>query len=140
MKQVFKIPFRLPSLNEVNDANRRNRYAGAKMKNGTDAAIVQIIKTAKLIPVRRPCIVHMLFMEPNRRRDVDNVESARKFILDALVKSGILLGDAPKYVVGAPAYTLYTQGDPYVAVTIVAHDSVDYLRQLLRRSSEVITE
>lgn len=140
MKQCFVIPFKLPSLNKVNGTNRANRYAGARQKKGTDAAIVQIIKTAKLNPVRRPCIVHMLFMESDLRRDVDNVESAKKFVLDALVKSEILLGDAPKYVVGAPAYTLYTQGDPYVAVTIVDHDSVDYLRQLLRRSSEVITE
>ena len=49
----------------------------------------------QLMPVQQPCIVHMVFEEANRKRDVDNVESAKKFILDALVRSKILTATVP---------------------------------------------
>jgi Holliday junction resolvase RusA-like endonuclease len=39
-----------------------------------------------------------LWIEENRRRDLDNVSGSRKFILDALVKAGVLPDDSPKYV------------------------------------------
>lgn len=36
----------------------------------------------------------------NRKRDIDNVSSAKKYILDALQRAKILKNDSPKYVVG----------------------------------------
>ena len=96
------------------------------------------IKAAKLLPVTPPCIVHMLFIEPNRRRDADNVESAKKFILDALVKSGVLLNDNPRWVLGSPSFTRYGDG-ACVRVTIIEDADEDYLRKKLRTASESIT-
>lgn len=139
MNQCFEIPFRLPSMNEIIAANRKNPHVGAKLKAETDSAIMLIVKAAHLKPVALPCIVHMLFLEPNRRRDVDNVESAKKFILDALVKSGILQGDSPKYVVGDPSYTRYGLGGACTRVTIIEHEDEDYLREKLQNASEEIT-
>lgn len=139
MNQYLEIPFRLPSLNEVIGANRKNPYAGAKLKRDTEEQLMWLIKSAKLMPVTQPCIVHMLFIEPNRRRDADNVESAKKFILDALVKSGVLLNDNPRWVVGAPSFTRYGEG-ACVRVTIIEDAREDYLRQKLRAASETITE
>lgn len=139
MNQYFEIPFRLPGLNEVIAANRRNPHAGAKLKHDTDDSIMRVICAARLKPVHLPCIVHMFFLEPNRRRDVDNIESAKKFILDALVKSGILQGDSPKYVIGAPSYTRYCKGGAEVRVTIIENEDEDYLRRKLSTSSEAIT-
>lgn len=107
--QQFTIPFRLPSLNDYINANRRNRYAGAKLKKDTERDIGWAIKAANLRPVNEPCKVKMTFVEPNRRRDVDNVESSKKYVLDALVKMGILHNDSPKYVTAAPSYTEYGQ-------------------------------
>lgn len=140
MNQYLEIPFRLPSLNEVNAANRGSRYLGAQLKRETDAALSLIIKAAHMKPVQLPCIVHMLFEEQNKRRDVDNVESAKKFILDALVKSGILQNDTPKYVIGSPSFTRYVDGGARVLVTIIEDEDEDRLRHKLRTASEVITE
>lgn len=140
MNQYLTIPFRLPGLNEVNAENRANPYAGARLKRQTDAQLVRIIQLSKLVPVRLPCIVHMTFEEPNRRRDADNVESAKKFILDALVKSCILRGDSPRYVVGSPSFTRYVQGGARVLVTIIEDENEDRLRQRLHCASEAITE
>lgn len=139
MNQYLEIPFRLPGLNEVNAANRSNRYAGAKLKRETDAALELIIKAAHMLPVTEPCIVHMLFVEPNRRRDVDNVESAKKFILDALVRTGVLLNDNPKHVIGCPSFTVYDD-HACVRVTIIEDEREDWLRKKLRSATETIAE
>lgn len=116
--QQFVIPFRLPGLNEVIDRNRRNRYAGARLKRETQQRVMWCIIAAKLKPMDKPCVVRMRFCEPNRRRDVDNVESAKKFILDALVKTGVLRGDSPKWVRAAPSFTDYSKNGAAVIVEI----------------------
>lgn len=139
-QQRMVIPLRLPGLNDVIAKNRNNRYAGAVLKKQVDADISAQIRAARLRPVCDPCIVHMVFDEPNRRRDVDNVESAKKFVLDALVKSGILIGDSPRHVIGAPAFTRYTQGGAQVTVTIIEDNDVAKLRRRLQTASAVITE
>lgn len=96
--QEFTIHFRLPSLNEVILANRTNRYAGAKLKKDIETKIMWEIKFAKLKKVDKPCIICFTWNEENKRRDVDNIQSSQKFVLDALVKSGVLENDTQKYV------------------------------------------
>lgn len=140
MNQLLTIPFRLPGLNEITEANRRNKYAGAKLKRDTEEQIIGCIKRTGLQPIEYPCIVHMTFEEPNKRRDTDNVESAKKMILDALVRSGILKGDSPRYVVGSPSWTRYGEGAARVLVTIVEDEKEDFLRRRLKRASDLLTE
>lgn len=139
MNQSFEIPFRLPGLNEVIETNRRNHYAGAKLKRETDEKIQWVIRAAGLKPVDFPCIVHMTFEEPNRRRDADNVESARKFVLDALVKSKVLKGDSPRWVVGCPTFTRYTGSVSKVHVTLIEDEDVGELCERLLQASEMVT-
>lgn len=139
MNQQFIIPFRLPGLNQVNAANRTNPHAGARMKREVDESICLFIKSAHIRPVQYPCIVHMTFCEAGRR-DADNVESAKKFILDALVKSGIIADDNPKHVVASPSFTRYVKGDSRVIVTIIEDEDAGRLRMRLKTASDVITE
>ena len=139
MIQSFIIPVKLPSLNEVVAENRRNCYAGAKLKRDTEETIMTYIFCEQVLKVEKPCIVHMVFEEGNRKRDVDNVESAKKFILDALVRARILQGDSPKYVIGSPSFTRYTNGETRVIVTIIDDDNPDKLRDVLRSASDQIT-
>lgn len=138
MNQSFIVPVRLPSLNEVIAENRRNCYAGAKLKRDTEETIMAYIFCEQVLRVEKPCIVHMVFEEGNRKRDVDNVESAKKFILDALVRARILQGDSPKFVVGSPSYTRYTNGETRVIVTIIDDEDPDKLRAILQNASDKI--
>lgn len=98
----FEIHGKLPSLNEVINANRTNRYAGAKLKRNIEilisAAISAAIKNGSLRPIEQSCIICIQWYEATRRRDADNIQSSQKFILDALVKCGILKNDSRKYV------------------------------------------
>lgn len=98
MCHSFVIEGKLPSLNEVIRENRSNRYAGAKLKKEIDTLIGWTIKKAKLTPVTNPCVIEVDWHEATKRRDVDNIHSSVKFILDALVKNGILKNDSRRYV------------------------------------------
>ena len=93
-----EIPFRLPSLNQYINECRKNRFAGAKMKKTVDSDIAYYIN--QLPKYDRPIKIHFTWVEENRRRDLDNVCFAKKFILDSMVKAGKLKDDNRNYVVG----------------------------------------
>ncbi len=103
--QRFTIPFRLPSLNDYINVCRRNKYQAAKFKAALHAQIAPYV--FRLDPIVGCCVVKMTFVEPDRRRDVDNVESAKKYILDTMVACKRLQGDSPKWVRAVPSYTEY---------------------------------
>ena len=90
-KIICNIPFRLPSLNEYVNECRRNKFAGAKMKKQIENDIGLYI--AKLPRFDAPVTIHFHWIEGNKRRDLDNIAFAKKFILDALVKQGKLKDD-----------------------------------------------
>ena len=104
MRNGFRIPYALPSLNDVIAANRKNRYKGANLKSSTEFGIkVQIrvaINAGLCRPIEKPCRIVFTWGEKDRRRDLDNVFSAKKFVLDAMVASGILPDDGQKWVTG----------------------------------------
>lgn len=88
---ICEIPFRLPSLNEYTRECRRNKYAGAKMKKNIENDISLFIN--RLPRFEKPVIIHFHWVEENKKRDLDNIAFAKKFILDALVKQGKLKDD-----------------------------------------------
>ena len=97
-KATCEIPMKLPSLNEYVRACRTNRYMGAKMKANYEDDICMFVK--RLPHFERPVLIRFHWVEESRRRDLDNVAFAKKFILDALVKSGVLENDDHKHVRG----------------------------------------
>ena len=92
----IEIPMRLPSCNEYIDACRMNKFAGAKMKKNVEDDIM--IFLTKVPEFHNPVRIHFHWIEENRRRDLDNICFAKKFILDALVKAGKLADDNRKIV------------------------------------------
>ncbi|MEO6326063.1 MAG: hypothetical protein ABIT01_08010 [Thermoanaerobaculia bacterium] len=100
----FVIPGRLPGLNEVNAANRSNIYAGASQKKAETkrcalacAALPDFDRPGGIKP---PVVVRITWHEADWRRDFDNITSAKKFILDGLVKSRKLENDSRRFVAG----------------------------------------
>lgn len=118
MTQSFSIPVKLPGLNEVISANRTSKYAGAKLKKDAEEQIAWRIKAAGLKPMDGPVRIHYAWYEPDKRRDWDNVASAKKFIQDALVQAGILPGDGQKYVIGFTDAFAIVRGSGGCRVTI----------------------
>jgi Holliday junction resolvase RusA-like endonuclease len=93
---------KLPSLNDTLRYNRTNKYLGAQFKKEIEEAIGWAIRQAltskKLHKVTQPVIINIKWHEKSKRRDVDNIQSSQKFILDALVKKGVLIDDNRNYV------------------------------------------
>jgi len=115
---TFTIPGRLPGLNEYTAANRTHPKAGARAKKAAEWQVAWGVKIARLEPIEGPVFLTFAWHEPDRRRDVDNVAFAKKFILDALVRLGILAGDGRKHVVGFTDEFHLDRRRPRVVVTI----------------------
>lgn len=101
MKYKFEIDKRLIGLNEYTNTNRYNRYAGAKQKKDEQNHIKTCIRQQLGdIKIDKPVIGNFTWIEENKRRDLDNICFAKKFILDSLVELGILKDDNRKMVCG----------------------------------------
>lgn len=99
MNKLFTIKGQLSGTNEINKANRGNRFKGAGLKHSEQEVVIWSIREQK--PQTLPETLHdfeIKFYEPNNRRDADNVYSAIKVILDGMVKAHVLKEDGRRYV------------------------------------------
>lgn len=101
MKYTFEIKERLPSYNEYSNINRKNKYAGAKMKKDVELRIwAYICNQLKHIKITKPIFITFTWIEENKKRDLDNICFAKKFILDALQKAEVIENDNSRHVTG----------------------------------------
>lgn len=118
----FIIKQKLPSLNDYTAACRSNKYQGAKFKAEIEEAISWYIRQAlSSETLRKPqgaVIIRFEWHEKTKKRDADNIASAKKFILDALVKMGVLEDDSRKYVKGFYDTVIDDKAD-FVAVELI---------------------
>lgn len=92
MKLIIK--GKLPGLNDLINAERSNRYRAAKLKRDAEETVLWYAKASLKGKIQTPAIMHYTWIEPNRKRDKDNISSfGRKVIQDALVKGGYLKND-----------------------------------------------
>lgn len=100
MEYLLIIPGKLPGLNEYVTAERTSRYMGAKTRrNSEDFVAIGIKQQLKGLKINNPVELHYTWIEPDMRRDRDNIAFAKKFIQDALVNCGVLKDDGWKYIV-----------------------------------------
>lgn len=127
----FRINTKLPSLNDYIDACRKNKYAGADFKRETENTILYYIydsiNKGEIKPVSGQCFVHFEWNERTKKRDADNIASAKKFILDALQKTVILPNDGRKYIAGFTD-RIIDSTENYVDVVIEEINNGDYTR------------
>jgi len=105
MKQTVFIPGPLPGLNEIIAASkrrlkkngRRRVFEFSQMKADWDMRVSIACKMAGMVPMKRADI-GIIWVEKDRRRDPDNIMAGKKFILDGLVKAGILKNDGWRQV------------------------------------------
>ncbi len=107
----------LPTLNEYIEAERSNKYAAAKMKKQATDTVAWL---AKVIPKHDGAIwVNFHWIEPNKRKDKDNVAFAKKFVFDGLVKSGVIRNDGWNDVYGWSDTFEVVKGKRCVEITIM---------------------
>lgn len=92
----------LPSLNQYQNACRSHWSKGAEFKKDIEELIGDFIRIAllqkRLRRVEKPCEIFIEWHEKTKRRDCDNIQSAQKFILDALQHCNIIKNDSRKYI------------------------------------------
>lgn len=102
MEYLLVIPGTLNNLNDYIRAERANRCKGAKMKADNEYIVaVAARQCMRGVRIEKPVYMEYAWHEQDRRRDMDNVSSfGRKVIQDALVQCGVLKDDGWKHVAG----------------------------------------
>ena len=114
---IVTIPGRFPGLNEYTDANRSNPRHGARIKRDQTERVAEA--TAGAGKIEGPYRLRVTWHERDRRRDVDNIEYALKFILDGLVAAGIVEGDSQAFVRKIEHQIEVDPADPRVVVEVI---------------------
>ena len=92
----YVIDMKLPSLNDYIRVCRTNKYMASKYKKDIEEQIHLFL--LKMPKYDKPIKIHFTWIEGNKKRDLDNICFAKKFILDAMVKYGHLKDDNRNYV------------------------------------------
>ena len=119
MKHTLTIEGNLPNLNDYTRACRSNKFAGANMKKKAERIITYYIKQQlKDVSIKGKTRLAFRWYEANKRRDLDNICFAKKFILDALVSNQIIFADSWKGVVGFTDEFFIDKQNPRIEVDI----------------------
>lgn len=106
-------------MNEYIDAARANKYLAANLKAETEAMIMLIAKSQlRDLRITTPVFIRYLWVEPNARRDKDNIAFAKKFIQDSLVKAKILAGDGWSHIIGFSDAFKIDRQNPHIDILI----------------------
>lgn len=95
-KVICEIPMRLPSLNDYIGICRKNPKYANRFKQNLESEIGLYLKDLPRFEKRIAIDFH--WIEINKKRDPDNIASAKKFILDAMQKEEIIKNDNWKFV------------------------------------------
>ena len=122
---------RLPGLNEYIDAERLNRYRAANLKAESEQLVLIYAKRdLRGWAASGPVYMRYIWIEPNTRRDKDNISGyGRKVIQDALVKGGFLAGDGWKHIIGFSDEFGVDRARPRIEVEIYEEDEYENIRR-----------
>lgn len=90
----------LPELVDLNtyiNAERRNRFIGAKIKQEMTNCVAMECRIQKIPLMKQITSFVLHWTHKNRKKDFDNVEFGVKWIKDGMVKAGIIENDGWKH-------------------------------------------
>lgn len=115
---LFVIPGELPDLNQYIRAERSNVMAAAALKKRTDMDIIAHIKRHGLPKVKSPVFLRYAWHCKNRRKDLDNICFAQKFVQDAMVRAGVIPNDGWNNIIGFSHDFFVDKDNPRIEVRI----------------------
>lgn len=117
---TLTIQGQLPNLNDYTKACRTYKMAGAQMKKKAEQIITAyIFQQIRTVRFEETVELNFRWYEPNRKRDLDNICFAKKFILDALVKAGTIKADGWAGVIGFTDTFYVDKDNPRIEVDIL---------------------
>lgn len=120
----FTIYGRLDGLNEYVRACRNSKFGANSMKKKNQNLVkmyaLKALRSRELtIPNKYPIKLKIKWYEPNKRRDIDNVQFAVKFILDSLVELKVIPNDSRKYVDSIDNRVEVDKSNPRIEVEVI---------------------
>ena len=123
-KLIFKCSFRyrgkaysrFPTLNEYINIERGNKISSAKLKKDCTEQVYWQCKELDVKPVGSMVDVHFEW-HVTGRHDPDNIDFARKFILDGLVMANVIQDDSQQYI-GYLSSEIVKDTEDYVVVSL----------------------
>ena len=112
------IPGELCDLNTYINAERTHRQAGAKIKKRETQMVEWVVRSLKKPHIDYPVMIHNTWHTKDKKKDPDNVAFAKKFILDGMVKAGLLKNDGRKQIIGFSDSFKVDKNNPRVDITI----------------------
>lgn len=98
MNIEFKHIGKLPTTNEITQANRGNIYKGAQQKKKFTNLIAYECKAQKIPKINKKVDIACYWYRKDQRTDKDNISGGIKFILDGMQKAGVLENDGWKEI------------------------------------------
>ena len=99
-RQQLIIPHELPALNRVIDESKKHWSKYSRLKREYTQMVAVLARRQLRLILSDSVHLSFVWYCRDRRKDPDNVCSAKKFIIDGLVSAGILQDDGWKQVVG----------------------------------------
>ena len=116
----------LPSLNDLLSEMGKHPLAYNRLKTNLERVVISAIRRdLRSWKAEKQVRLYILWGERNKgvKRDFDNITGGgKKIINDALVKSGVIKDDSPKYLLPSRDSFVYTK-EPYIEVKIVEEEN-----------------
>ena len=108
----MRIDYCFTTLNEYIKAERGNKFAAANIKK-KETEVARVHFLSKIC--KTPCKLKFIWHVKNKRKDLDNITFAKKFILDGMVKANAIENDNLNHIVGFIDEVIF-DGNDYVEI------------------------
>lgn len=116
----FFIKGELIDLNNYTKANRKNKYYANKIKQDTEDYIIWHIKEQlKDLKITKQVEINYNWICKDKKKDKDNISFSKKFIQDAMVKSGLLKNDGWNDIAGFSDKFEIDKENPRIEIELV---------------------
>lgn len=121
-----------PTLNELLNASRANKYKAANLKRYWTKFIASCEEVKSLTPYRCPVWMAVEATYMRTSCDGDNIYACMKFVNDGLVKAGILTDDSVKEI-KTPTWFEYVKGKEKLITVRLFDNQKEYFEFISQR-------
>lgn len=119
----------LTDLNTYVNKERANRFAAAVIKQKETNRVYWECKAQKIQPIKFPVFVECHWFCKNKRKDKDNTSFGKKFLMDGMVKAGVLEDDRWDNILGFRDVFFIDAKNPHIEVYM-------YGKEVLEKAEE----
>jgi|TARA_Y100000034_G_C6898635_1_gene414916 hypothetical protein len=111
----------MPGMNEIVDAACTHPMVYREMKREHTGSVILAAQISRVEPVES-AVLRYHWYEPDRRRDLDNIAAAAKFVNDGLVAAKILKSDGWHHIKGIEHRFYVDKESPRVEVELIVEE------------------